>query len=78
MNFQLQGAGQMAGGFVQLSDGVYDCFVLGDLDYRAIDAAGAKAIADQVGAGLVTLGGFSSYGAGGWDESPLSEILPIK
>ena len=46
----------------QLSDGVYDCFVLGDVDYRAIDAAGANAIADQVkkGAGLVTLGGFSA------------------
>lgn len=63
----------------QLTDGVYDCFVLGDLDYRAIDAAGAKAIADQVrkGAGLVTLGGFSAYGAGGWEESALSEILPV-
>jgi len=63
----------------QLSDGVYDCFVLGDLDYRAIDAGGAKAIADQVkkGAGLVTLGGFSAYGAGGWEESALREILPV-
>ena len=63
----------------QLSDGVYDCFVLGDVDYRAIDAAGANAIADQVkkGAGLVTLGGFSAYGAGGWEESALREILPV-
>ncbi len=63
----------------KLSDGVYDCFVLGDLDYKAIDVAGAKSIADQVkkGAGLVTLGGFSSYGAGGWNESPLKDILPI-
>ena len=63
----------------RLSDGVYDCFVLGDLDYKAIDFAGAKAIADQVkkGAGLVTLGGFSAYGAGGWDGSPLRDILPI-
>ena len=63
----------------RLSDGVYDCFVLGDLDYKAIDFAGAKAIADQVkkGAGLVTLGGFSAYGAGGWDGSPLRDILPV-
>ena len=63
----------------RLSDGVYDCFVLGDLDYSAIDMAGAKAIADQVkkGAGLVTIGGYSAYGAGGWDASPLAEILPV-
>ena len=63
----------------KLSDGVYDCFVLGDLDYKAIDVVGAKAIADQVkrGAGLVTLGGFSAYGAGGWNDSPLREILPV-
>ncbi len=63
----------------RLSDGVYDCFVLGDLDYSAIEMAGAKSIADQVkkGAGLVTIGGYSAYGAGGWDKSPLAEILPV-
>lgn len=63
----------------RLADGVYDCFVLGDLDYSAIEMAGAKAIADQVkkGAGLVTIGGYSAYGAGGWDKSPLAEILPV-
>ena len=63
----------------RLSDGVYDCFVLGDLDFKAIDKAGAKAIADQVkkGAGLVTIGGYSAYGAGGWDKSDLNEILPV-
>jgi len=64
----------------RLSDGVYDCFVLGDLDYDAIGPAGAKAIVDQVkkGAGLVTLGGFSAYGAGGWNNSPpMQEIIPV-
>lgn len=63
----------------QLSDGVYDCIVLGDVDYRAIEAAGANTIADQVkkGAGLVTLGGYFAYGAGGWDQSPLRDILPV-
>jgi len=63
----------------RLSNGIYDCFVLGDLDFKAIDVAGAKAIADQVkkGAGLITLGGFSAYGAGGWDGSPLRDILPV-
>ena len=63
----------------QLSDGVYDCIVLGDVDYRAIEAVGASTIADQVkkGAGLVTLGGYFAYGAGGWDQSPLRDILPV-
>jgi uncharacterized membrane protein len=63
----------------QLSDGVYDCIVLGDVDYRAIEAVGANTIADQVkkGAGLVTLGGYFAYGAGGWDQSPLRDILPV-
>ena len=63
----------------KLSDGVYDCFVLGDLDFNAIGPAGAKAIATQVkkGAGLVTLGGYSAYGAGGWDKSDLKDILPV-
>jgi len=62
-----------------LADGVYDCFVLGDVDYRAIEEVGARTIADQVkkGAGLVTLGGYHAYGAGGWDQSPLRDVLPI-
>ena len=63
----------------QLSDGAYDCIVLGDVDYRAIEKAGAAAIASQVkkGTGLVTLGGYFAYGPGGWDNSPLNEILPV-
>jgi uncharacterized membrane protein len=63
----------------QLADGVYDCIVIGDVDYRAIEQAGAKMIVDQVkkGTGLITLGGYFSYGAGGWDQSPLRDILPV-
>ncbi len=63
----------------RLADGVYDCFVLGDIDYDAIGPVGAQSIADQVkkGAGLVTLGGYHAYGPGGWDQSPLREVLPI-
>lgn len=63
----------------QLADGVYDCFILGDIDYDAIGLEGARAIAEQVnkGAGLITLGGYHSYGAGGWDQSPLRDIIPV-
>lgn len=64
----------------RLSKGVYDCFILGDLDGDAIGAAGAKLIADQVaeGSGLITLGGYRSYHAGGWDRTPLAEVLPVE
>jgi uncharacterized membrane protein len=64
----------------RLSKGVYDCFILGDLDSDAIGTAGAKLIADQVveGSGLITLGGYHAYNAGGWDRSPLADILPVQ
>jgi uncharacterized membrane protein len=63
----------------ELSDGVYDCFILGDIDYAAIGPNGANAIADQVrkGAGLITLGGYHAYGAGGWDQSAIRDVLPV-
>jgi hypothetical protein len=64
----------------QLSNGVYDLFILGDLDADAIGLAGAKQIADQVnkGAGLITLGGYSTYSAGGWERTALADLLPIQ
>jgi uncharacterized membrane protein len=63
-----------------LSGNAFDCIVLGDVNYKAIDAAGATAIADQVrrGAGLITLGGYNSYGPGGWGQSALNEVLPVQ
>ncbi|AMV32200.1 hypothetical protein VN12_08755 [Pirellula sp. SH-Sr6A] len=64
----------------QLSGDVFDCIVLGDVDYRAIEAEGASRLADMVrnGAGLITLGGYHTYGAGGWGESALREVLPVQ
>jgi len=64
----------------QLASGVYDLFILGDLDSDAIGVGGAKMIADQVnrGAGLITLGGYYSYAAGGWDRTPLGDVLPVQ
>jgi uncharacterized membrane protein len=63
----------------RLSDGVYDCIILGDVDYKAIESNSARLIADQVkrGTGLVTLGGYFAYGPGGWHQSPLDEVLPV-
>lgn len=64
----------------RLSKGVYDCFILGDLDSAAIGPAGAQLIAEQVrqGAGLITLGGYRAYNAGGWDKTALADLLPIQ
>lgn len=64
----------------QLSGAAYDCIILGDVDYRAIDASGAQLIADQVnsGAGLITLGGYHTYAPGGWGESTaFRDLLPV-
>lgn len=64
----------------RLSNGVYDLFILGDLDSDAIGAAGCKLLVDQVqqGAGIITLGGYYAYGAGGWNNTPLADVLPIQ
>lgn len=64
----------------RLSNGVYDLFILGDLDSDAIGSAGAKLLVDQVmqGAGIITLGGYYAYGAGGWNNTPLADVLPIQ
>lgn len=67
-----------------LKNGRYDVFILGDLDATALFATGAHeenlelltaAIAD--GKGLLTLGGYHSFGPGGWRNTPLRNVLPI-
>jgi len=64
----------------RLSNGVYDLFILGDVDSDAIGSAGARLLVDQVlqGAGLITLGGYYAYGPGGWNNTPLADALPIQ
>lgn len=63
-----------------LKPGRYDIFVIGDLDANAIGESQLKQIADRVseGAGLITLGGFQTYGTGGYADGPLAGVLPIK
>lgn len=58
----------------------FDVFVLGDLEAAALGDEQLKQLAEAVanGAGLITLGGFRSYGAGGYDASPLADALPIQ
>ncbi len=60
--------------------GKFDVYIIGDLDATAIgneqlDELSA-AIAD--GAALITLGGFQTYGAGGYANSPLADVIPVQ
>lgn len=62
-----------------LRDGNFDVFLLGDVDVIAFDEQSWQQIADDVekGAGLAMLGGFHSFGPGGFRDSPLEDVLPI-
>lgn len=57
----------------------YDAVVLGDLDASAISNNSARAILSHVndGAGLLLLGGYHSFDAGGYNKSPLAPAFPI-
>jgi hypothetical protein len=59
--------------------GKYAVYLLGDLDSTAFRdnelAELAKAV--SAGAGLIMLGGFQSFGPGGYGETPLADVLPI-
>lgn len=58
----------------------YAAIILGDVDAACFSLAELKALADAVarGTGLLTLGGFQAYGAGGYAETPLAEVFPIR
>jgi uncharacterized membrane protein len=59
--------------------GKYDVYILGDIDATAFPNGELAALAKcvQRGAGLVMLGGFQSFGAGGYADTPLANVLPI-
>lgn len=62
-----------------LKGDVFDCIILGDLD---ADALGPKTLSRMVelvksGVGLIMLGGYHSYGNGGYQKSPLATIVPV-
>ena len=59
--------------------GKYDVYILGDIDSTAFTNEELAALADCVsrGAGLIMLGGFQSFGAGGYAETPLKNVLPV-
>ncbi len=64
----------------RLRPGKYDVYILGDLDSTAFQGDELKDLAKTVdqGAGLIMLGGFHSFGPGGYASTPLSGVLPVE
>ena len=64
----------------RLQPGRYEAYILGDLDSSAFEAGELQNLADTVsrGAGLIMLGGWHSFGAGGYADTPLADVLPVR
>ncbi|MDR3633103.1 MAG: hypothetical protein P4L84_04650 [Isosphaeraceae bacterium] len=60
--------------------GKYDVYILGDLPADHLTARQEKLLTAAVdhGAGLIMLGGRSSFGPGGWAASELARVLPTQ
>lgn len=59
---------------------LHDVYLLSDYRAALLGAAGQRALADRVadGAGLILLGGWTSFGRGGFAGGPLADILPVR
>jgi uncharacterized membrane protein len=60
--------------------GKFDVYILGDLDANAFteqELASLAAVVER-GAGLIMLGGFHSFGPGGYAATPLAKVLPVE
>jgi uncharacterized membrane protein len=62
-----------------IRDGDYNVLLLDDVDIQGLSQPTWQAIAERVrrGMGLAMLGGFHSFGPGGFRDSPMDEVLPI-
>jgi uncharacterized membrane protein len=63
----------------ELDEGGYDVFLLGDLDAAALGVENIGRLAEAVGGGkgLAMLGGYHSFGPGGYLDTPLADVLPV-
>jgi uncharacterized membrane protein len=63
-----------------LARGKYDVYILGDVDSSSFTPDELAMLAQSVrqGAGLLMLGGFHSFGPGGYFATPLADLLPIE
>ena len=59
--------------------GRFDVFILGDVDADlfARDELAELRKAVDAGAGLIMIGGYHSFGPGGYSETPLAGVLPV-
>ncbi|QEH38307.1 hypothetical protein OJF2_69080 [Aquisphaera giovannonii] len=64
----------------EFAPGKYNVYVLSDLPASYLPPRQQKMLADAVnkGAGLMMLGGRTSFGAGGWADTPLADVLPVE
>lgn len=60
--------------------GAYNVYIFGDIDSTAFTPEELTTLTNSIraGAGFVMLGGIHSFGAGGYGESVLKDVLPIK
>ena len=60
--------------------GKYEVYLLGDVDSTMFQGNELTELAECVnrGAGLMMLGGFQSFGPGGYAGSPLANVLPVR
>lgn len=65
---------------VELSSGLYDVIILGDVPAEFLSREQEHLLAQAVerGAGLVMLGGRHSFGPGGWASSEIANLLPVE
>ncbi|MCL2347913.1 MAG: hypothetical protein FWC50_06570 [Planctomycetaceae bacterium] len=63
----------------ELQPGKHAVFILGDIDSTAFTREELEALASRVreGAGLIMLGGFHTFGAGGYYDTPLADLSPV-
>jgi uncharacterized membrane protein len=64
----------------EFAQGRYNVYVLSDLPADYLAPRQHKLLADAVrkGAGLIMLGGRSSFGPGGWAQTELADVLPVE
>ena len=64
----------------RLQPGRFEVYMLGDLHASVFREGELEqlALAVSKGAGLIMLGGFHSFGPGGYAETPLGDVLPVK
>lgn len=60
--------------------GRYDVFIIGDVAAQQFGEQALRQLSQRVreGAGLMMLGGYHTYSAGGYAETPLRELLPVE